>query len=677
MFKHTYHTMNGRLAPDAQLVADTLRHMEDRRQGIRWVRPVRSRRFMRGVVAAVLILCVSLTVMFGAVPDLRSMLPGMGDSADALSTVVLAETENNGLRLEVLGTTNTEDTLSIYYTLRDVSGQGRLSRDMDSFTRVKLNGEFPEIDNELLDGAMWYDQVLHYDPDTQTALCRTDFDTNSTYDVTGAEVRLTLTGTARVTEKKPYIPIDLSLARQEAETLPVYGKYVYTGDSEVLDRVVAIDEYTKREFFAFDGFPSGAISDTARSFRAGLMDNSGEWCVLRPRPDYALPSWAEEDTATSADEVRITAVGFLGGTLHVQVHVPQRMEEGEFEQCSALVCADAGTGEELAQRMEEEWKKNWPDSEILDLQLRKFLGVCSFDLDEEGRVIWGPHINIPHYEEYVFQISPEELDGYEIFASCNTIQRMTADMQVTFPLGQPLPDTLGVYGPLLAGNTLIDKMEITPMGVFLTGNCEKMQAWAEGVRELELVCGEETLSFQKVEDSLQYTSTVSFPDDGGAVRVSACTVTFTGPPVNARDITGLRVEGMRVLFSPSAQEESRDTLPADELLEAGVYPDGIEVSGDRVILHMDTNGTSSNDFPTVRVECGGESIACEMLFGMYETACGGTEPGEKSFLHYKMERPADPAAITAVEINGIQVKREWIAFTDRYEEEPVSSMEET
>ena len=69
MFKQTYDSMNERLAPESRLVEDTLRRMADRRRGVRWVGPVKPRRFATAALALVLVLCISLTAAVAAAPS--------------------------------------------------------------------------------------------------------------------------------------------------------------------------------------------------------------------------------------------------------------------------------------------------------------------------------------------------------------------------------------------------------------------------------------------------------------------------------------------------------------------------------------------------------------------------------------------------------------------------------
>ena len=154
MFKQTYDSMNERLVPGGQLVEDTLRRMEESREGIRWVGPVKRWRLSAVALALVLAVCISLTAAVAAAPGFRNMLLEAGKGL--LGAPALAREEGDGLCLEVLGTTNTEDALSVYFTLQDKEKENRLSGNMDVIARLKLNKEFPKVDNELLDGAMWY-----------------------------------------------------------------------------------------------------------------------------------------------------------------------------------------------------------------------------------------------------------------------------------------------------------------------------------------------------------------------------------------------------------------------------------------------------------------------------------------------------------------------------------------
>ena len=108
---------------------------------------------------------------------------------------------------------------------------------------------------------------------------------------------------------------------------------------------------------------------------------------------------APEAVSTLTEGVQLTAIGFVNGKLHVQVHYDDILHTDNHGYVY-LLNADG----------------NWADC----------VASASF-WDEE---------NSGSYEEYVFNIDPENYDEYTICGEFTTASRLTeGNWQVTFPLG--------------------------------------------------------------------------------------------------------------------------------------------------------------------------------------------------------------------------------------------------
>lgn len=641
MFKQTYDSMNERLVPGGQLVEDTLRRMADRRRGVRWVGPVKPRRFATAALALVLVLCISLTAAVAAAPGFRDMLLEAGKGL--LGAPALAREEGDGLCLEVLGTTNTEDALSVYFTLQDKEKENRLSGNMDVIARLKLNKEFPKVDNELLDGAMWYNRVLHYDAETQTALCRMDFDTNDTYDVEGAQVKLSLLAVTKILQQEDYIPLDVSGAWTNPKILPVYAQYIYGSANMEEPSGVRVCNSKGAEDFAVEEFrkqgadllpePVEETGDT--DYKDGRL-----WSALKP---------AEGEELFAGSGLKITGIGFVNSKFCVQVYLPGRTEGTPYTQCG-IVCAKAGEGQKTAEKIRALQEENPGSKELSDCLMFKSASSSFFELDEAGRPIAWPSCFGPKYEEFYFEISPEELDEYEFFAMTHTSQQAEEEIQAEFPLGEELPGNMAVYGPMQVGDVRVDKLEITPWGVFLSGPEADGANYKGigGVDSLELVCGDTAVPFQRQENSGHF-QTAWAQDGTGEVKEYYTLGSVEFAPAGGQRVqeaSALRINGAEI---PLAAGSLWDTAGYEALWEQWVHITGVKATQEGVCLRGSRDLYDS--VQSVSLVCGEEKLACT-----YDVSAG-TSGSDTEEHWYKPEKAFDVKNVTAVEINGVEIPK--------------------
>ncbi len=644
MFRQTYDSMNRQLVPEKQLVETTLRYMEDARNGIRWVAPVRHKRGLSTVVALAVVLCISLTAVAAAVPGFREMLFQSGSAVGESLTPVLAEAENNGFRLEVLGTMNTEDTFSVYFTLQDTEGKDRLSKSTMLDSIVQLNGDYPEDGVQRAQGAQWYERVLEYDPATQTALCRLDFDSNGTYDVSGSTVKLNLVQGTRTIETQDYIPLEVGSS--ESETLPVYGHYGYAEGDET------------PTYIRLDGplppaktgrCPEYSLSEWEDMDFTGFEAN---FHVLKPSDGYTLPG---------AEDIRITASGFVNGKFGIQAYLPGKSGYSNPYTDFDIICAEAGKGREIAERMIELRKEGGNSEEIYQYRSFKSASMISFDLDSKGRTVAGPGYNAPGYTDFLFEINPNELENYEFFAYTITREETDIGTQIEFPLGEALPDSLAVYGPMLVGDVRIDKLEITPMGVFISGyrDDEVHYKGVGSIRDVELVCGDTIVPYRVLKNSGYFESQRSLTGYGECITtymVGSVRYLTDAQPVDAKEVTALRINGVEKELPGTNASEGYEALwqAGMDIREVTLMgTDGLRITGTNV---------NAEKIQTVQVLCEGETIDAdsEGSFGGGTAYAWTQEPEETNAnksqsAHYRLQKTVDPDKVTGVEINGILI----------------------
>lgn len=739
MFKHTYHSMNALLTPSQSLAADTLRRMEDSRQGIHWAKPVRRRRrYALAVVAAVLVVGVSLGAVLGS-PGMRRTLTqagtalGLGEAAGP----PLAVGENNGLRLEVLGTTNTDDSLSVYYTLQDLEGRDRLDRrGVDLVARLRLNREYPEEPNVLLDGAMWHETVLDYDPNTQTALCRSDFDTNGNYDVTGAEVRLDVRFFQRVINRQEYLPIDADAAWTNPETIPVYGRYVYESDMDKptgirteSDKILPVEdrqpaasggETSEKDSSAGEIHEPRAIYPEGGAGVEGTVSSHGEDDLsayvesFTPEPgqdaggegavssiaeegegvlgfrefkyipneagsgtDYSLPDWAEGSPNSTLwsvlkpvegeelfphSGVRVTGIGFVNGKFCIQTYNPGKVGYNDPYVDCEIVCAEAGKGKEVADDMASLRRMGGGGRKLYDYKFFKSASIGRFELNDQGQAVAWPPYDAPSYEEFYFEITPEELKDYEFFATANTIQHQDVGIQVEFNLGESLPPSIAVYGPMLVGDVRIDKLEITPMGVYVSGPQEDTEyhKGLDGVEEIQLLCGDKAVACHRLRDSGYLQEGWTMDGTSEVKELYLLTAEKFEPEKQeaaAGQITGIKIGGIE------------RPLPLDPAASQGyeaLWQAGLDISGAALVdgksVRVTGRDICTGKIESVQVLRGGDVLDCEVETGGFsgrsayiweqdspQDAWDRPETGA----YYTLPEPVDPAEVDGIKINGI------------------------
>lgn len=525
MFEKTYRSMLRQVPPGEDLILSTSAAMEqaaDAPAGKQAKRPFAL------ALACALAAVLSLTAAAAAFPGFRELLFGPHSQLAGSLTPIAEGCEAGGIRMEVLGTMAEEDSFSVYFTLQDLEKRDRLSGDASVIERVRLDGRFPYEENVVPAGTSSFTHVLDYDAGAQTVLCRMDMTTDYRA-LENAQVRLAVIKVDRPTETVEYAPLELAEELLSGETLPIHGLFTYDSSSDVPGAPTGIKtlEELAKEDPGIDS-PQESASPWDDWFRYSRDSNGGP-AVLKPEDGVAIPGIGFS---------RVTAAGFLDGKLHIQTIEQPWVQAGSYEHYS-LYCADRGEGREMAGRLAA--RRPGPgSSDSYDMLSYKNLGIRSFSLDEQGRgAISGHRDDAPYYFEYVFDIGPEELDQYEFFACASSGTILETDLAVEFTLAGSLPQGLASYGPLEAGDTAIDTLEITPMGVFITGT----RGGIGGIESLELVCGDKAVPYRLAETSRSYYNLWPQWDEDDYASAKYLT---DGAAVDPEQVTALRINGMEV-----------------------------------------------------------------------------------------------------------------------------------
>lgn len=526
MLEHTYKSMNEKLTPSPALVSTTLQKMEERRSARR---PVRLRRVMIAATALVLTMALSVGAMAAAIPGFRDALFGKDSKiGNFLTPVTSVMSEENGIRMEVLGAMSDRNNVIAYFTLQDTRGENRLSPEMYLNIYAKLNGEYPAgIQDEELQGHGKddYASVLEYDPETQTAFCRYEMAVSG-YDATKASVRLRLD---RIWYgEDTYVPLELSAAPLTTETLPVTSCQLWDAvydaqgnhmeKSELLTVEQAIERANDERYFPFCDF-------------TGFCDETGTPVVLKP----GEPLLENQDGS-----VAVTAVGFIGGKLHVQIRQQGWSDEemtGESNSASVYL-APVGEGEELAEQTMAHEIGRYTDPELMERL--DFASTASGTFQIEEQVVWNANAVIDQgktcYTELVYDIcTEEELTDYDCVVRFEDCTAQGLDLRTEeFSTTGELSHSAASYKNLTAGGIPIDTLDITALGVYVSGLNSDMK----NIKTLELVCGEKTFPH-----SISYNFNYDYewnPAEFTMKFVNDCV------PVEPESVTAVRINGTEI-----------------------------------------------------------------------------------------------------------------------------------
>lgn len=300
-------------------------------------------------LAAAVLLCLALAVPALAAanvePAYRLLYAVSPSIAQELKPVNLSCVDN-GIEMEVVSASVHGDSAEIYVAMRDLTGD-RIDGTTDLFDSYSINTPFDSQGGCFSAG---------YDETTKTATFLIRITQMNGADITGEKI--TFSVGEFLSHKAEFDGVlegvDLSAAEQNPETRREISERGGGGDPEQAEPIA--------EFLA-------------------------------PQADVAF---------SPTPGVTVTAMGWIGGALHLQVHYEDILETDNNGYLYLM--AEDGTVLESGRT------------------------VSFWDEEEKGS-----------YEEYVFQVSPEEAANcrvYGRFWTCDTL--VTGDWQVTFPIGDRL-----------------------------------------------------------------------------------------------------------------------------------------------------------------------------------------------------------------------------------------------
>ncbi|MDL2323680.1 DUF4179 domain-containing protein [Ruminococcaceae bacterium OttesenSCG-928-A16] len=165
-------------------------------------RPLRFKRACLTAMAACLTLVFGVTVAAAAFPAFEQFITRMGEDLRQMMQPLNETSVSGGIRLEVAAAVNDGESAIVYFTLQDLKHQNR----------VDENTQLVEL--TLKPGFTGFAQVVHFEPETQTATYR--FEQNNVESLAGEKATLTLKGFVSGQQQTEYADTGLTVADIEA-----------------------------------------------------------------------------------------------------------------------------------------------------------------------------------------------------------------------------------------------------------------------------------------------------------------------------------------------------------------------------------------------------------------------------------------------------------------------------
>lgn len=525
MFEQTYKIMNEKLEPGKDLTAETLWKMEQLsagqkpergRKAVR--RPIQMKRAAAVALACILTAALSLTAVAAAVPGFRAMLFGGGNGELTSSTPLaqagarLTEIENaaaerDGFRLEILGAAHDGSSMMVYYTLTDTTGENRLNENAEI---SPITGQF--MDLQIIAGekgggvrSFYSNNVLAYDPETGSLLCRYVLDTQDAKSMDLSHTEFAIGS------------IVLDVERINWQLLPL-------------------------------------IED---QFTTETMDLNGE-TVLKP---------GSAPLVFDGTETHISAMGFVGNQLHVQFAYPEdghldlSLQPIDKVISPEEVAAAGGYTAEFERRETDAWRERQQATEKSngDYAHTVWGRQYFFSMENGAPINASDEDFMDHsyqYQEYVYEISPEEMQYYNFYY----FQQSNSGELSYFPEGQSRINITDfdfrVSFDLTAANTAeerkvenlssdggtLSSVSVSGMGVTVTGDRKLVENAV-----ITALYGGETVTFSKT-----ITTGIPIPDSIAAVDryEGPITVRFAADrPIDPAELTHFTINGTEIPLS--------------------------------------------------------------------------------------------------------------------------------
>lgn len=391
--------------------------------------PREEQRRMRWPMTAVIAIAMSAMLFVTAAAAtqggfdwfIKKFNPSFGEIAEPVE----AYCEDQGIRMEVIGAQKYDNMAVVYLSLQDVSGQNRLTEQtdfQDGFT-VKMSTQAQEeakrqegkMDSEIVSSFGYEQKMLYFDEETNTIYYEFTITADSDSPLSDP---LELGSFLIYFDKRSYEePISISLSDiKEAETVSIRGGQIWGGSD----------------------LPDDLIWGRGSS---DLPDDLDELTTVLAPGNYAPMPHGEADQW-------ISNIGIINGKLHVQTG---KLFHKEF----------GSTDPNLNLKTPDGYFIN-PDY-VLDLYGDEDCRLLDLEESDYGDAVY-------RYEEAIFSIDTEELDGYTLCYTGSVYSGVEGRWKVAANLSDTSRKMRIFTNDIPVKDHLFEHMTLSPLGLQVIGS---------------------------------------------------------------------------------------------------------------------------------------------------------------------------------------------------------------
>ena len=397
---------------------------------------------------------------------------------------IMQYTEDQGIRMTVLGAQNFDNTAIVYVAIQDISGENRLTADIALWSDITTMRQTEGTEDSEGPGFSWGsmgNNLLYFDETSNTAYFELRFAQD-----TPIPERLTISTSHLPLSMVTYeqVPIPIVLADLElGQTISVSYQYASCGSW---------------------------ISD----------DRPSEYDILLPGrfatlPDYPDSSW-------------ISNIGIVDGQLRVQVINRMSWPFGASGISLALLCP-AG---ELIHNTETIWA--WVDEDLKPINLHTLV------LEDDSPLSYS-------LSEYIFDVNPTNLADYTLVFWGNITEGIEGNWQLTLETNDTTSQIITLSPNISVGEHQEHRIEfitISPLGVQIRGTIPEFDRDQEGLATYIEVAGELITStnfsrvYMPIFEGGRY--------DGELLGISFSLEWMAESPIDINSVTAIIIEGQRI-----------------------------------------------------------------------------------------------------------------------------------
>lgn len=342
--------------------------------------------------------------------------------------------EDQGIRMEVIGAEQYEDTVIIYLSFQDISGQNRLTEQSTLLDAIDIGLKsrfflFPKQSIEV-SGFSYKENFLGFDEDTNTIYYEY---------IIIADEDSTIRNPLQIDTSLIYFDIEEYLD----EPLAISLVEVELGKTMDLEEGQILSQSNKGEISQeeIDAIMNGDVDED--------WDSSEDFETIT---EALIPGYYA-DLPHGRKDQWISNIGIVNGKLHVQTVSNFEVESGVMPTTLSLKS---------------------PEGNVHDTEYEFNFRIHEKDIPEESKKHFDP---LYRYDEYVFSVDVEELNQYTLNFSGTEYSRIEGDWRVIANLEDQSENRITIKEDIVIQGYVFEQITLSPLGVNGKGTFEENAQW--------------------------------------------------------------------------------------------------------------------------------------------------------------------------------------------------------